>query len=333
MSFLQGGSPSNYTVGGARFWFNRLVDPDASPPTYEGFQDMGNVVDSSLEQTIEELEHYSAKTGTRRRDRSLVTQIEEEIVFTLDELSTENLRSFFRAGTVTPKSAVPSSASAWQASTAYALGDWVEPTTPNGFAYKATVAGTSSASEPTWPTTEGDTVVDGTVTWTAYAIGTKADEVMQLNGTEVRILGAGTGPINIVVKDISGSPTHVKDTDYTEVDIIGGYKGIKRIEGGGISDGDFVRVSYDYELRERKVMYPATELEVKGQALFFGVSDTGNEFSRSFALAQIEPEGAFELDDEDWSDFQLRLKILDNSDAVPTAPFGVLEHFGIGQDI
>ncbi len=57
---------------------------------------------------------------------------------------------------------------AWQASTAYSLGDVVVPTTglENGCRYECTTAGSSDASEPTWPTSEGGAVVDGTVTWT-----------------------------------------------------------------------------------------------------------------------------------------------------------------------
>lgn len=57
---------------------------------------------------------------------------------------------------------------AWEASTAYSLGDIVVPTAglENGFRYECTTAGTSDASEPTWPTTEGATVNDGTVVWT-----------------------------------------------------------------------------------------------------------------------------------------------------------------------
>lgn len=54
----------------------------------------------------------------------------------------------------------------WAASTAYAVGAFRTPTTANGFRYEVTTAGTSAASEPTWPTTLGGTVVDGTVTWT-----------------------------------------------------------------------------------------------------------------------------------------------------------------------
>src|SRR4051794_39754986 len=52
-------------------------------------------------------------------------------------------------------------------STAYGLGQQVVPTTLNGYVYQATVAGTSAGSAPTYPTTIGGTVVDGSVTWTA----------------------------------------------------------------------------------------------------------------------------------------------------------------------
>jgi hypothetical protein len=59
----------------------------------------------------------------------------------------------------------------WAASTAYSLGDIVVPKgagqgAENGFRYECTTAGTSDASEPTWPTVEGETVDDNTVTWT-----------------------------------------------------------------------------------------------------------------------------------------------------------------------
>jgi len=57
---------------------------------------------------------------------------------------------------------------AWQVSHAYTLGEVVVPTAglENGFRYECTTAGTSDAAEPTWPLTEGGTVVDGTATWT-----------------------------------------------------------------------------------------------------------------------------------------------------------------------
>jgi len=57
----------------------------------------------------------------------------------------------------------------WTANTAYAVGDVVKKTTYNSHSYLCTVAGTSHATtEPTWPTTNGTTKVDNTVTWTTY---------------------------------------------------------------------------------------------------------------------------------------------------------------------
>jgi hypothetical protein len=41
----------------------------------------------------------------------------------------------------------------------------IKPTVQNGYYYYASVAGAVALSEPTWPTTPGLTVVDGSVTW------------------------------------------------------------------------------------------------------------------------------------------------------------------------
>ncbi len=65
--------------------------------------------------------------------------------------------------TVVPAQA---SATARANTTAYALNSYVLPAAPNGFYYKATTAGTSAGTIPTFPTTIGATVTDGTVTWT-----------------------------------------------------------------------------------------------------------------------------------------------------------------------
>lgn len=67
---------------------------------------------------------------------------------------------------ITPTDILPE----WAAATAYVLGDHVEPTVDNTYTYDCTTAGTSHASvEPTWPTTIGVTVADGTVVWTCVA--------------------------------------------------------------------------------------------------------------------------------------------------------------------
>lgn len=62
--------------------------------------------------------------------------------------------------------------SPWQSSTAYSVGDVVQPFTDygTGFFFRCTIAGTSGASEPFWPTVIANTVEDGTVTWKAVSI-------------------------------------------------------------------------------------------------------------------------------------------------------------------
>lgn len=75
----------------------------------------------------------------------------------------------------------------WQASTAYQLNDIVIPSPPNGHAYQCIVAGTTGASQPTWPFTDltidpfnpsvtktGGTVTDNVVTW--LEIGATVDQ-------------------------------------------------------------------------------------------------------------------------------------------------------------
>jgi hypothetical protein len=53
----------------------------------------------------------------------------------------------------------------WVASEDYNLGDFVEPTTPNGFIYRCSNYGQSDSGEPSWPVVEGESVVDNEVIW------------------------------------------------------------------------------------------------------------------------------------------------------------------------
>lgn len=57
------------------------------------------------------------------------------------------------------------SATAWAASTAYALGDIVRASPDNGHIFLCVVAGTSGGSQPTWDVNNRQETADNTVTW------------------------------------------------------------------------------------------------------------------------------------------------------------------------
>jgi len=270
---LPGGSPALYTIGGTRFWFNRLSDALASPVRYEGWKDMGNVVDDNFEEEKDELPHHSSRHGTRKRDRSLLREITEGLIITLDELSCENLRNFFHAGAITE-------------------------------------------------------VAPGVGT------GSVAAETMQMRGFEYNILGYGFNAGSIVVKDITGAITYVLNTDYeVRTNIIGGYSAIYRKAGGAILEGDFIRVAYTYDVKQHRTFAPVTANEILGKGIFFAISETGVEWVREFTSMQLEREGSIGISDQDWSSFQMRALILDDSENNPTIPHGIFRYYGVGSKI
>lgn len=74
----------------------------------------------------------------------------------------------------------------------YSTGDFVRPTPlrRTGYDYEATTGGQTGVVEPSWPTTIGATVADGSVVWTCRAISN-----------------------NSLLKTISGSPAPAWDGD------------------------------------------------------------------------------------------------------------------------
>ena len=182
-------------LGSGDLYMDRLAKDGSST----GFVLTGNATKFSIQEESETKERIS--TGRETYGQALDTASVKKpakITITIDELNKENLAMALlgdvaimnqgagtgESETVTAKSGKFSqltksnlaeanfkvesndgaSASAWVASTAYVIDDIVIPTVANTHYYKCTVAGTSDASEPTWPT-DGSTVVDGTVTW------------------------------------------------------------------------------------------------------------------------------------------------------------------------
>lgn len=78
----------------------------------------------------------------------------------------------------------------WVASTVYAVGDIVRPTTYNYFYYKCVVSGTSGIAEPVWGIIEGGTTIDNTVTWVCY-FGPRANFLEESVNPPTVVVGIG----------------------------------------------------------------------------------------------------------------------------------------------
>lgn len=95
---------------------------------------------------------------------------------------------------------------AWDDLAVVALGVFFMPTTKNGFEYEVTTAGTTGATEPTWPVTAGATVVSGSATFTARV---SANETWTPITQGINPLGFGSPS--------PGFPTNFELREYIEV--------------------------------------------------------------------------------------------------------------------
>ena len=114
----------------------------------------------------------------------------------------------------------------WAVTTAYVLGNVVQPTVLDGNEYVCVAAGTSAGTEPTWVTVDGATLVDGTATWlTRPAFSGTASSGLPDNTTIAISVGTAEG-VGFNVADVTLSATAVTLTAL--------YRGPAGISNSGI---------------------------------------------------------------------------------------------------
>lgn len=163
--------------------FNRLAEDRASEiyaPTEDDTDTVKDLLTAIAEATLGCYDHCTAYTITFDSEDSLIDTFQPKDGFRIDlnrsRMSAMEELISYTGCVMRPESDgeihvfVPlrtEDAATWEADTVYALRAMAIPTTANGYYYACTTAGTSHATtEPTWPTTIGATVTDGTVVWT-----------------------------------------------------------------------------------------------------------------------------------------------------------------------
>lgn len=97
--FSERSNVKNYGTHGVRAWFSELLDE--TNLYYDGFVDLGNVVEGPITQDVTFLEHFSAATGTRVQDRKIVSEVKSTLTLTLDEIDVQNMRLLLFGSTIT----------------------------------------------------------------------------------------------------------------------------------------------------------------------------------------------------------------------------------------
>lgn len=91
---------------------------------------------------------------------------------TLQELKTFGLSAQFLNSPLLTQESITD---AWAASTGFQANALVQPLVDNGYAYQALSSGISGGTAPSWPVGQGQTVIDGGVTWVCIGPNTVAN--------------------------------------------------------------------------------------------------------------------------------------------------------------
>lgn len=224
---------ANYYFSGQGSLYSAKRDAATGKPL--GFVNVGNVPELSIDIEVTKFEHKESESGNRLLDLTLVKEKKGKFKMKMENVSLDNLaiglygdvatvaqgpvvaeQVKFYKGMRMPLAhpdvslvvvSLPAALN-FPATTAVALNALYKPATSNGHYYRVSVAGTTAAAEPTWPT-NGATVVSGTATFIDM-------------GTNVKVLG----------------------TDYT-VDAKNGIL-IFPATGSALVDGDTLSVDYTH---------------------------------------------------------------------------------------
>lgn len=85
---------NDYTLGKGKFYFRRF-QPGTQTPEPGGFRRLGNVPEATVTRNLEKLEHTSSEGGVNMKDAAVDTANDQNLAFTTDNVSLDNLAMWF----------------------------------------------------------------------------------------------------------------------------------------------------------------------------------------------------------------------------------------------
>lgn len=327
-------SADNYQLGKGVLYFNQK-----SGGSFLGELDLGNAPDFSFNVSLEKLEHFSSRGGLRAKDKSVVSQITPGCSFSLDEINAENLKLLVM-GTATTVAAASGAVSAEVATGN--LGRRVQLANRGIGATKLTHGTVTSG-----PFVIGDTVTGGTTSQTGVI------SYVDPNGTYIYVVnstGSGTdGPdgwsndTETITSDGTGTPSadltavgaFVSGGDVLVTDSVGtsiydvtddwvlsttlkddAIGRILIVSDGQITDGESIKVSYDYNYAAYTQISAFTQTEIEGTLRFVSDNPVGNDEELKAWRVSLTPEGDTAMIGDDWASMSFTgeiLKVADDS--------------------
>jgi len=161
----------------------------------------------------------------------------------------------------------------WQATFAYTSGDTVLPTTPNGRMYRCSTSGTSGGSQPTWPTTPGGTVADGSAVWTEMTPDFEA-------GTNlVEVTGGSYARVGVTKGDAQFKGTHNATT------------GASSGTGGNIKNAGDIQFASPSATWGLVAAWIRNDASTSGNNEWYGMLTTPKQVNSGDAAPKISAEG------------------------------------------
>lgn len=328
-------SSDNYTLGKGVVSFNRYLDG-----AYQGYRDVGNVPEMTLNIDISKLDHFSSRSGIRSKDKTVVQEVTPTLGFALDEITDENFMfSLLGTGTSSSQNASDYSTSTPTISSLDVYTD-LDDRMVKGITYLKFDAETGefAAGETlTGGTSEATATIDGVVTSTESPNGTVGILVLSdVSGTFTdgeTITDSGTGSA-----DADGTTVDMDDDDVLVVEItadtvtiytsgtdymVSTFDGrINFKSSGSITTSSNITCIYAVEAATFNEISMLEETEISGRLRFVSDNAAGTNYELVLWDVELIPEGDTALIGEDWAQLSFTGEILKDESGHPAQPYG-----------